>query len=580
MRATQLFAPTLREAPADAQLVSHRLLLRGGFVRPLASGVYSYLPLGLRTLNKISGILREEMARVGAAELLMPSLFPRELLEESGRDTVDVLFHVKEHDYFLGFTHEEALTDIVRQSIRSYKQLPFRAYQIQTKFRNEPRPRGGLIRGREFLMLDAYSYDRDDAGAQTSFGLMREAFARCFARCGLTALTVEADSGAMGGSQSAEFMVLSDDGEDTVLRDPSGYAANAERCEALPAPAEAADAPVPSMEQIATPGASSIEAVSALLQVPPTQLIKSLLFTAPDGSPVLALVRGDRELNEAKLNKTLGGPSPLADAVTVQRITGAPVGFAGPINLAQSIRVVADREVQTVRDGVVGANALDTHFVHALPGRDFPHPEYLDLRSAAAGDASPAHPGETLSTARGIEVGHVFNLGTKYAKAMGATYNDEAGGTQTLVMGSYGIGVSRTMAAAVEQRHDEGGIVWPITIAPFEVVVVLVGARDDAQRQAAEDIYAQLLSAGVDVLLDDRDERPGIKFKDWDLIGIPVQIVVGKGLAEGNVELSLRHAKVDKRAVPVGDAPAAAAAEVERLKIEIEAGAAEVADAG
>lgn len=570
MRATQLFAPTLRDAPKDAELVSHKLLLRGGFIRPLASGVYSYLPLGLRVLNKISNICRAEMARIGSPEVLMPSLFPPDLLAESGRDSVDVLMHVKEHGYILGFTHEEVLTDIVRQSVQSYKQLPLIPYQIQTKFRNEPRPRGGLIRGREFLMLDAYSFDRDAEGAQKSFGILREAFARIFARCGLEALIVEADSGAMGGSQSAEFMLISDEGEDTVLRDASGYAGNAERCEAIPAPAEDANTVVPAMESVATPGKSSIDAVSAFLGLPATRLIKTLVVIGPDGQPALALVRGDREINDAKLAKALGGLARLADDATVTRVTGAPVGFAGPVHLPAPVRVIADREVETVRDGVVGANAADTHYVHAQPGRDFPHPEYLDLRTAVAGDASPAHPGEVLETQRGIEVGHVFNLGTKYSAAMGATFNAEDGTVKTIEMGSYGVGVSRTLAAAVEQHHDDNGILWPIAVAPFEVVLIPVSMKDETQKNAAEDLYIQLKSSGVDVLLDDRDERPGIKFKDWDLIGIPLQVVLGKGLAEGSVEVGLRRDKSQKYAIPVAEAAPYLVSQVAQMKAEIE----------
>ncbi|MBV9849729.1 MAG: proline--tRNA ligase [Armatimonadetes bacterium] len=570
MRATQLFAPTLREAPKDAELVSHRLLLRGGFIRPLASGVYSYLPLGLKVLGKISQILREEMERIGGNEFLLPALFPRELLEESGRDKVDVLFHVKEHDYFLGFTHEEVLTDIVRADVQSYKQLPLLAYQIQTKFRNEPRPRGGLIRGREFLMLDAYSFDRDAASAERAYAKVRGAFQRMFDRCGLASLSVQADSGAIGGSQSEEFMVLSDDGEDTVLRcDVTGYAANAERCEAIPAPAEDPNAPVPPMEQVATPGVTTIEDVSRFLSVPPTRLIKTLVVVAPDGEPTVVLVRGDRELNDAKLARHLGGPSPLADAATVARVTRAPVGFAGPVGLAQGTRVIADREVATVRDGVTGANATDAHLVHVLPGRDFPTPELTDLRTAVAGDVSPADPDGRLYEQHGIEVGHVFNFGTKYTQAMGATFNDEDGAIRPIFGGSYGVGVSRTMAAAVEQHHDADGIIWPVALAPFEAVVILTGIRDEAQPQAAESLYAGLRAAGVDALLDDRDERPGVKFKDWDLIGIPVQIVVGKSLAEGNVEVSLRRDKKQREAVPRGDAAAHVAALVRQLKAEV-----------
>ena len=569
MRFTQLFAPTLREAPREAELVSHKLLLRGGFIRPLASGVYSYLPLGLRVLNKISDILREEMGRIGGNEMLMPSLFPREILEESGRDKVDVLFTVPQHDYFLGFTHEEVITAIARGDIQSYKQLPFLPYQIQTKFRNEPRPRGGLVRGREFLMLDAYSFDKDTAGNQEAYRNVREAFSRAFARCGLAALTVEADSGAIGGSQSEEFMVLSENGEDTVLRcDKTGYAANAERCEAVPVPAEALDAEVAAMEKVMTPGVSTIEAVAGFLNVPSTRLIKTLIVVAPDGQPVVVLVRGDREVQEAKLAKLLGGPSPLAEAAIVQKVTGAPVGFAGPVGLAEGVRVVADREVALIRDGVTGANEADAHLMHVLPGRDFPHPEYLDLRTAVAGDISPADPEGRLQTQRGIEVGHVFNFETKYSAAMNAMFTDESGAKRLLLGGSYGVGVSRLMAAAIEQHHDENGILWPVTLAPFEVVIVLVGIKDDAQKEAAEDLYRALQAAGVDVLLDDRDERPGVKFKDADLLGIPVKVVVGKSLAEGTVEVSLRRDAANKSAVPIASASAHVAGLVESLKAE------------
>lgn len=418
-------------------------------------------------------------------------------------------------------------------------------------------------------MLDAYSFDRDDDGAQKSFFLLRDTFARMFAACGLNAVSVEADSGAMGGSQSAEFMVISDEGEDTVLRDASGYAANAERCEAIPVPLEDDAADVPPMEMVSTPGKTTIEDVSAFLQVPPHRLIKTLIVVGPDGQPVVALVRGDRELNEAKLAKNLGGAATLADAALVERVTGAPVGFAGPVGLPPSVRVIADREVEFVRDGVTGANAADSHLVHARPGRDFPHPEYLDLRTAVAGDVSPAHPGETLYTQRGIEVGHVFNLGTKYSAAMGATFNDEDGSVKTIVMGSYGIGVSRTVAAAVEQHHDGDGIIWPVSIAPFEVVILQLSARDEAQRQAADGLYTDLRAAGIDVLLDDRDERPGVKFKDADLIGVAIQVVVGKGLAEGNLEVTLRRDKAAKMKVPVGEAVSVLTAHVAELKAEV-----------
>jgi prolyl-tRNA synthetase len=355
-----------------------------------------------------------------------------------------------------------------------------------------------------------------------------------------------------------------------VLRcDKTGYAANSERCEAIPAPAETAETTVPPMETVSTPGSTSIEAVAAFLNVPPTRLIKTLVMNAPDGSPVLVLVRGDRELNEAKLAKLLGGPSPLADAPTVERVTGAPVGFAGPVGLKTPVRIIADREIATMRDGVVGANAADAHRIHVTPGRDFPMPELADLRTAVAGDISPADPSGRLYEQRGIEVGHVFNLGTRYSDPMSATFNDEDGTIKPIRMGSYGLGVSRTMAAAVEQHHDDNGIVWPIVLAPFEVVVVLAAWKDEAQRHAAEALYKELQDAGIDVLYDDRDERAGVKFKDWDLIGIPIQIVVGKSLAEGNVEVGLRHDKSRKELVPVTGAVDYIRTLIQQLKAEI-----------
>ncbi|MCW3061009.1 MAG: proS, partial [Capsulimonas sp.] len=520
-----------------------------------------------------SNILREEMDRVAGNEFFFPALIPHELLEESGRDKVDVLFTAKPHDYFLGFTHEEVITDVVRNTIKSYKQLPFLGYQIQTKFRNEPRPRGGLIRGREFLMLDAYTFDRTEEDALVAYKKVRESFGRMFTRCGLASIAIQADSGAIGGSLSEEFMVLSEDGEDTVLRcSVTGYAANAERCEAIPVPAEPADTEVPAMEEVSTPGVKTIDVVSGFLKVDATRLIKTLVFVAPDGSPVVALVRGDRELNEAKLGRTLGGPARLAEPAVVERVTGAPVGFAGPVGLPASVRIIADREVATVRDGVVGANKADAHFQHVLPGRDFPEPEYLDLRTAVAGDQSPIDASGVLYTQRGIEVGHVFYLGTKYSSSMRAEYDDVDGTAKFFEMGCYGLGVSRTFAAAIEQHHDADGIVWPITIAPYAVTIILVNPADPAQTEAAETLYSDLLAAGLDVLLDDRIERPGVKFKDGDLIGVPVKVTVGKGVADGGtLEIGLRRDRNSKQAVPIADASAHVLGLVKQLKDEIQA---------
>jgi prolyl-tRNA synthetase len=571
VRASQLFIPTLREVPAEAELVSHRLLLRGGFVKKVAAGIYCYLPIGRRVHEKIAKVVRDEMNAIGAQEIFMSVLVPRELLDETGRSAVDVLFPLKDknqRDFFLGFTHEEEVTDIVRSFVTSWKQLPLSLYQIQTKFRDEARPRGGLIRGREFTMKDAYSFDFDEEGLDRSFQSHRRAYERIFVRCGLDYLVIDADSGAIGGSQSNEFMVLAESGEDTVLRcGACGYAANAEKAGiGRNASAAAATATTGESKVVSTPNAHTVAQVCVFLGVPATQLIKTIIVTA-GGAPLAALVRGDRELNLMKLASFLQlGPVEMADAATVQRVTGAPVGFAGPVGL-NGVRIVADYELVGASGMVVGANENDAHRTGVTPGADFQVADWADIRVAVQGDRCGQSGCEgTYTETHGIEVGHIFKLGTKYSRDMKAQVQMETGENRDIVMGCYGLGISRTMAAAIEAHHDADGIVWPASIAPFEVVVVPVNFKDEAQRNAAENIYQELRGIGVDALIDDRDERSGVKFKDADLIGYPVKIVVGRALAEGNVEVSLRRDKSSTETVPVGEAPARVAALLAQMK--------------
>jgi prolyl-tRNA synthetase len=554
MKASQLFFPTLREVPRDAELTSHQLLLRGGFIRNVAAGIYSYLPLGWRVHEKIAQIVREEANAFGGQEVHMPVLVPKELLDETGRSKVPVLFALKDknqRDFFLGFTHEEVITDIVRDAVSSWKQMPLYLYQIQTKERDEPRPRGGLIRGREFTMFDGYSFDYSEELLDKIYRENYRAYARIFLRCGLEYLAVEADPGAIGGSENHEFMVLTESGEDTVLRCAScGYAANAERAEIV-APAVGEREESKASEVVATPGAHTVEEVTRFLNVGAERLIKTILCLA-DGKPVAALVRGDRELNLPKFGRLLGtGDVALADAATVVRVTGAPVGFAGPVGLAESIPLYADNELRADANYVVGANQADAHRIHVTPEHDFSVTVWGDIRTAVAGDTCPRCGKGVMTEARGIEVGHIFKLGTKYSKDMNALYQDERGEKHPILMGCYGLGVSRTMAAAIEAHHDADGMRWPISIAPFEVVVIVANGKDETQIRAGHELYAGLKLHGVDVLLDEREERAGVKFKDADLIGVPVQVVVGKGLTEGVVEVGLRTAKELRQSVPV-----------------------------
>jgi prolyl-tRNA synthetase len=544
MRYSQYFIPTLKEVPADAEVISHQLMLRAGMIRKLAAGVYNYLPLGLRSIRKVEQIVREEMNRAGAIELLMPMVTPAELWQESGRwdfygKELLRFRDRKDGEFCLGPTHEEVVTDIVRREIRSYRQMPINLYQVQSKFRDEIRPRFGLMRGREFIMKDAYSFDVDSAAADISYDKMYRAYKRIFERCGLNFRAVEADTGSIGGSSSHEFMVLADSGEDAILScSACEYAANVEKAESrLIAPVVAEQLP---LEQVSTPEKRTIEEVAQFLGVPAAATVKALVVVA-DGEPVIALVRGDHELNECKLKNILGAAElEMASDEVYTKATGSPVGFAGPIGV--TVPIIADSTIQGMTNFVVGGNAKDLHCQNANVDRDFSVKTFADIRTVVAGDPCPRCSGGAMEVWRGIEVGHVFKLGTKYSKALKAVYLDADGKEQTIFMGCYGIGVSRTVAACIEQNHDANGIIFPIQIAPFHCIVSALSVKEAPIVDASVDIYNQLAAAGIEVLLDDRDERPGFKFKDADLIGIPLRIVVGaKNLAEGRVELKHRR---------------------------------------
>lgn len=561
MRWSASYIPTLKEAPGDAEVISHKLLVRAGMIRKLTSGIYTYLPLGLRALNKIAAIVREEMNRAGACEILMPAVQPGDLWKESGRWE----FYGKEllrfqdrggRDYCLGPTHEEVVTDLVRGEVKSYRQLPLNLYQIQTKFRDEIRPRFGLMRGREFMMKDAYSFDRDMAGADKSYRRMFEAYMRIFRRLGLRFRAVEADTGSIGGKFSHEFMVLAETGEDTIAACEScEYAANVERAEVrAPAPArEECPAAVP----VRTPGKHTVEEVAGFLGVSPKTIVKTLLFKV-DGKPVAALVRGDRELNPIKLKNHLGAQeAEMATPEEVRAWTKAPVGFAGPAGL-KGVRVIADNELAAVPDGgwTTGANRGDEHLLHVDLERDAGVEEYADLRLIEATDPCPRC-GAPIVLTRGIEVGHVFKLGLKYSEALNAVFQDENGEEKPMVMGCYGIGVSRVLAAAIEQNSDRDGICFPPPIAPYQAVVVCLDPADEKVAAAAAAICAEMERSGVDVLLDDRAERPGVKFKDADLVGCPMRIVVGaKGVGRGVAEATDRRTK-ETAELPLGEFPQA-----------------------
>lgn len=565
MRARQFFISTLKEAPADAEVISHSLMLRAGMIRRLAAGIYTYMPLGLRSIRKIEAIIREEMNRAGAVELLMPVVQPAELWMESGRwqKMGPELLRLKdrhERDFIVQPTSEEVIADIVREQIGSYKQLPINFYHIQTKFRDERRPRFGVMRGREFTMKDAYSFDRDDAGARASYQAMYDAYVRIFERMGLKFRAVAADTGTIGGTASHEFQVIADTGEDAIAYCPtSDYAANVEMAEALPLIAQRAAAKE-ELRKTPTPGKEKCEDVAQLLGIPLTHTVKSIVLAVDDAEGGaariwLVLIRGDHELNEIKVSKVPGLNSGFRFATEAEILQhfGCKPGYLGPIGTLKPVTVVADRTVAHMSDSVSGANEEDFHFTGVNWGRDIAEPIVADVRSVVAGDPSPDGKG-VLAIQRGIEVGHVF-AGLPYPESLNVRYTDEAGKSQLMLMGSYGIGVTRLLGAAIEQNHDDKGIVWPDAIAPFAVVVTPIGyGKSEQVRQVADQLYAQLQSSGVDALLDDRDERPGVMFAEMELIGIPHRITIGeRGLKEGNVEYVNRRS-LQMTNVPVGEA--------------------------
>jgi len=545
LRYSHLFAPTLREIPADVEMTSHRLLLRAGFIRQLVAGVYEFLPLGWRVLNKVSDIIREEMDAAGAQELLLPAIHPQELWAESGREATmhDVLIGFEDRrgtQYYLGPTHEEVITDLVRRSVRSYRDLPLNLYQIQMKFRDEPRPRGGLVRAREFLMKDAYSFDRDEAGLDATYMQMYEAYAAIFRRCGLNTIAVDASSGAIGGKETKEFMLLTDAGEDAILLCPScGYAANQEIADfriVIPEPAEAPKR----MAKVDTPGAHTVEQVCDFLHTFPERLVKTLIYMA-DGKPVAALIRGDRELNEERFRALLDAAQlEMATPEQIQEATGGPLGFSGPVGL--KVPMYGDEELRSMVNFVTGANEADTHLVNVNWSDIEGEITWARLRFAVAGDVCPTCEAP-LEERRGMELGHIFKLRYAISEPMNATFTDEDGSEKLIIMGCYGIGVSRILAGVAEASNDENGLIWPMGIAPFQVHVIAANATDETQRALAERVYQDLCEAGIEALYDDREERAGVKFKDADLIGAPVQIIVGKTAVEGKVEIRDRATK-------------------------------------
>lgn len=556
MRLTHYLMPTLKETPADAEIISHQLMLRSGMIRKVAAGIYTYMPLGLRSVRKVEQIVREEMDRAGCLELLMPMVIPAELWEESGRweqygRELLRLKDRKDAQFCLGPTHEEVITDVVRNTVKSYRQLPLNLYQIQGKFRDEIRPRFGLMRGREFIMKDAYSFDLDSSAADGAYEKMYTAYQNIFRRCGLNFRAVEADTGNIGGSSSHEFMVLADSGEDAIVScDTCNYAANVEKAQLRVLEGQRPE-PAQELEAVNTPEQKSVAEVAQFLGIEPKQMLKTLLLESDSGEQVAVLLRGDRELNEIKLCRKLGcNEVKLVDDATVENLTGAPRGFAGPVGL--KLRILADNEVALMADAVAGANKADTHYRGVNYGRDFEVDEFADLRQAEAGDGCPRCNG-TLQSWRGIEVGHVFKLGTKYSEALGATVLNAEGKEEPLVMGCYGIGIGRSVAAAIEQNHDKNGIIFPMPIAPFQVLITLLNPKDDEVSKAGEELYAYLQDNGIEVLLDDRDERPGSKFKDADLIGIPLRVTVGaRGLKEDTFEVSWRK-DGEKQMIPIAE---------------------------
>jgi prolyl-tRNA synthetase len=555
VRTTELFAPTLRQISGEVELASHKLLLRAGFIRQLAAGIYSLLPLGLRVVRKIENIVRQEMDAAGAQEVFLPALHPLELWERTGRAQHwgDELMRLKDRGgrwFCLGGTHEEVITTLVSE-VKSYRGLGFTLYQIQTKFRDDPRPRGGLIRVREFTMKDAYSFDRDVAGLDRSYAKMVEAYHKIIQRIGLPYHVVEASGGGIGGWDTREFELPAEAGESHYLRCEScGYSATPEVAQCRQSVAESNEPQLP-LERVDTPGQRTIEHVTAFLGVEPRKLAKTLIYKAGD-RVIAALVRGDRELSEDKLRAVIGAQLEMAEEETIRRVSGAPVGFAGPVGIKEA-EIVVDEEIRGERNFVTGGNEADLHLRNVNWGRDFPVGKWAEIRSGVAGDLCPEC-GRVLKARRGIELMHIFKLGTIYSEVLNAYFLDEDGARKPVVMGCYGIGTTRMIAAVVEQFHDESGIIWPVSVAPFEVVVIPVNHDDETQREIAEKLAAELEADGYEVLLEDRAERPGVKFKDADLIGLPGQIVVGRLAAEGKVEVRRRAG--ESRTVPVEEAAA------------------------
>ena len=544
MRYSQMLIPTLKEVPAEAEVISHKLMLRAGFIRKLTSGIYTYMPYGLAAIRRVENIVREEMNRAGAQELMMPMVQPADLWQESGRYIKygpELLRFTDRHEResCLGPTHEEVITDIARREFHSYRDLPVNLYQIQTKFRDEIRPRFGLMRGREFIMKDAYSFDVDDAGAEVSYQKMHDAYNRIFERCGLDFRCVEADSGTIGGSFSHEFMVLAETGEDTIaVCNECSYAANSEKAVVVPAP-KPEGVELQEMSKIETPGKRKVGVVCEFLNIKPSELVKTLVYLADD-EPVAVLLRGDREVEEVKLKNHLNVTDlVMADDKAVFDATGVPTGYLGPVGI--KIRLIADQEVVNTPNFAVGANEKNFHLLSVSAGRDFEVSEVVDIRQITESDPCPTC-GGTIRLVEGIEVGHIFKLGTSYSESMKAFYQDSEGNEKPLVMGCYGIGVSRIVAACIEQNHDGNGIIFPVPLAPFQITIVNLGLKDETICQTVEALYQKLQEAGFDVFIDDRDERPGVKFKDADLLGFPMRLTVGKRFLEsGQVELCRRR---------------------------------------
>ena len=572
MRWTQTYIPTLREKQTDAELISHQYLLRGGFIRKLAAGVYLYLPLMQRVIDKFANIVREEMNAAGALEITMSVLCPAEIWQETGRywSVGKEQMRMKDrhdHEMVMCGTHEETVTSMLRGEVKSYKQLPLNLYQIQVKFRDEIRPRFGLMRGREFIMKDAYSFDADEKSFEVSYGKMVDAYFKIFKRAGLDTIKVESDTGAMGGKAAHEFMLLvsTDAGEETILfSDKADYAANIEKAVFRDVADVEIEKEMNKMETVDTPGAATIEEVTAFLKVKPTRLVKTLLYMA-DEKPVAALIRGDRDLNEIKLKNAVGAIElEMANPEQVEKYTGAPVGFAGPVGIHKDVRILVDPLVTKLKNFIVGANQNEKHIINVNLDRDFKAHEVVDITLAREGDGCPLSDGKLVAKS-GIEVGNTFMLGTKYSESLGAKFLDAEGKEHPIVMGSYGIGITRTPQAAIERYHDDKGIIWPKRIAPYLVELIPLKLDNPAHREVTERIYKELWAAGVEVLMDDRDERAGVKFNDADLIGLPIRITIGeKSLKDGNVEVKARCEK-EIRAVPVADVVTAVTELAERL---------------